>query len=403
MERGQVPEKIKGNRRKSKGIKEVEGDLKMKSFSSELAGVLGNIRGRRGKPVSEPPRSVLLLRTHAIGDVLLTTPAIRAVKKAWPQTHLTMVVGERCRPVLEGNPHVDSIRSFPEEWWFQKKVDKILRLTLDLRKHPKDGVILFHASPIIHLWGLLLNAPFLAGFEQNGNAPLLTHKAPLDMNSRRYLGDINLDPVRALGVADDGVALDFFLDPNELRAADRFLPAARELEGCRLVGVTPGGGRNALEQIRVKHWPVGHYVNLLADLSRTHRVLFVLLGDGRDTQVDDIAEGAARRGVKFINLKGKTTFRELAALIRRLDVLVTNDSSPLHVAVALGKPVVALFGPTANWSLCPEGAAGAVALQSPSPCSPCYNFGRFPGCPNPVCMAELSVEAAAGAVRALLA
>ena len=137
-------------------------------------------------------------------------------------------------------------------------------------------------------------------------------------------------------------------------------------------------------------------------LSRSHNAIFLLLGDRHDTHLDEIAEKAGQRGVEIINLRGKTTLRELGALIHHLDILITNDSSPLHLAVALKKPLVALFGPTANWALCPPGR-NIIALQSPAGCSPCYPFGRFSGCGKPTCMADLPVADVTEAVDSLLA
>jgi ADP-heptose:LPS heptosyltransferase len=354
-----------------------------------------------GKPSGRPfpPRRLMLLRTHAIGDVLLTTPVIRALKTAWPQTRLTMVVGEKSRPVLEGNPYLDDILSFPEAWWFQRRLGKILALTVKLRRYPKDGLILFHASPLLHLWGCLLKAPLRVGFDSQGRGFSLTHKSPLSTDSGRYLGDVNLDLVRLLGLPAGSPALDFFLKPDELKAGERLL--AGKTAGQWLVGVAPGGGQNPLEQIAVKQWPPAHYVNLLIQLSRRFPIRFVLLGDQHDAQVEAIAGQAAGHGVQVLNLGGRTTLRELAAVIRHLDLLITNDSSPLHLAVALKTPVIGLFGPTAAWALCPS-TPPCLALQSAAACSPCYPFGRFPGCPAPTCMAAIAVETVAEAVASRL-
>jgi len=341
----------------------------------------------------------MLLRTHAIGDVLLTTPVIRAFKQAWPQTRLTMLVGRSSLPVLQGNPYLDEILSFPESWWFQHRFDQIWTLTRKLRQSPKDGLILFHASSLLHLWGYLLKAPLRVGFDSQGSGFSLTHKAPLYTGGRRYLGDVNLDLVRILGLPAGNPEMDIFLQADELESARRLLPD--RTPGQWWVGIAPGGGQNPLEQISVKQWPPEHYRDLSIQLSRRHRVMFVLLGDRHDTQTDEIAAQVAGQGVQVLNLKGRTTLRELAAVIHHLDLLITNDSSPLHLAAALQTPVVGLFGPTASWALCPSGP-GRLALQSPLPCSPCYAYGRFPGCPSPICMAALEVSPVRQAVEHLL-
>lgn len=348
-----------------------------------------------------PPERVYLLRTHAIGDVLLTTPAVRAIKSAWPRTHITMLVGQKSRPVLEGNPYIDSLESFPEEWWFEKKFAKILKLTWRLRQKPKDALVILHASPLIHLWGFLIKAPIRVGFDENGSGFALTDRVVRTKKDyERYLADVNLDLARAMGIQADDPQLDFFPQEDELEAARGFLPPPGKTGRRFLVGVAPGGGQNAFEKISVKHWPAAHYAELMTGLSTGRDIEFFLLGDKNDVQVDRIVQMAGPN-VKFTNLKGRTTFRELAALIYHLDLLVTNDSSPLHLAVAMKKPVVALFGPTANWTLFPPGR-NRTALQSPAQCSPCYTYGRFPGCADPSCMAELPVKQVKEAVESLL-
>jgi lipopolysaccharide heptosyltransferase II len=335
-----------------------------------------------------PPEHIFLVRTHAIGDVLLTTPVLRALKQAWPRALLTMVVGDKSRPVLEGNPHLDAILSFPEVWWFKRQWAKIWQLTRSYRRLPKEMLILFHASPLLHLWGWLLGAPVRVGFDTDGSGISLTHRVRLDLQGRRYLGEVNLDLVRALGLPAGKAEPEIFLSTGELAAGARLLAAAPR--GRWLVGLAPGGGQNPLEQIAVKHWPASHYTQLLEQLASASPITAVLLGDRQDVQVDGIARSLEAMGLQVLNLKGRTSLRDLAAVISHLDLLIANDSAPMHLAVALRTPVLALFGPTAAEALFPAGPH-RLALQSPAPCSPCYPFGRFPGCPDPSCMAALPV------------
>jgi len=347
-----------------------------------------------------PPEHIFLVRTHAIGDVLLTTPVLRALKQAWPRTRLTMVVGDKSRPVLEGNIHLDAILSFPEVWWFQRQWARIWQLTRSYRRLPKEMLILFHASSLLHLWGWLLDAPVRVGFDNEGSGFSLTHRVPLDPQGRRYFGEVNLDLVRALGLPAGKAEPEIFLTAAELAAGARLLAAAAG--GRWLVGLAPGGGQNPLEQIAVKQWPASHYAQLLEQLASAYPVTVVLLGDPQDVQVDGIARSLKASGTEVLNLKGRTSLRELAAVISHLDLLITNDSAPMHLAVALRTPVLALFGPTAAQALFPAGPH-RLALQSPAPCSPCYPFGRFPGCPDPLCMAALSVATVYEAATELLA
>jgi heptosyltransferase II len=356
------------------------------------------------KKLPFPPRNIYFLRTHAAGDVLLATAAVRAARLAWPQAHISMLVGQRSRQALEGNPYIDSLESFPEEWWFGKKYGKILGLTYRIFRKRKDVLVILHASPLIHLWGFLLNAPIRVGFDENGSGFALTHPVARENEDYdRYLGDVNLDLVRALGISTQDSQLDFFPSEAELNAVRRFIPVPGSANRRLLLGIAPGGGQNAFEKTNAKHWPAGHFAKLIASLAGKHAIDFLLLGDRNDARIGEaieIANGCDER-IRLVNLMGKTTFRELAALIHYVDILVTNDSAPLHLAVAQDKPVVALFGPTANWALFPPGP-GRQALQSPSPCSPCYTYGRFPGCPAPNCMADLSVQTVEKSAESLI-
>jgi len=352
-----------------------------------------------GRPPLHPPDHIFLIRTHAIGDVLLTTPVLRALKQAWPRTRLTMLVGDKSRPVLEGNIHLDAIHSFPESWWFQRRWGDIWRLTRSIRQVPKEMLILFHASPLLHLWGWLLSAPLRVGFDAEGAGFFLTHRVPLDLQGRRYLGEVNLDLVRALGLPAGSPEPEIFLSSAEQAAGSSLLPAASGKKW--LVGAAPGGGQNPLEQITVKHWPASHYAKLLGQLASACPITVVLLGDRLDVQVEEIAQTLRAQGVEVINLRGRTNLRELAAVIGHLDLLITNDSAPMHLAVALQTPVIALFGPTAATALFPAGPQ-RLALQSPAGCSPCYPFGRSPSCPDPLCLAALPVATVYQAVRQFL-
>jgi len=315
-----------------------------------------------------------------------------------------MLVGDRSRPVLEGNPYIDTLESFPEKWWFNKEFSEIAKMTWRLRLKPKDALIILHASPLIHLWGFLIGAPIRAGFDENGSGFSLTHMVTRTRKDYdRYLGDVNLDLARVFGIENEDSQLDLFLSDDELLEVHRFLPSTSGIEPISrlfLIGIAPGGGQNAFESTSAKHWPASHYAALMIELAKQHNIQFLLLGDNGDVQIDEIGQKAAGRA-SFLNLKGKTTFRELAAIIHHLDVLITNDSSPLHIAAALHKPVVALFGPTANWALSPPGH-NKIALQSSARCSPCYTFGRFPGCSKSTCMLELSVETVKDAVESIL-
>jgi heptosyltransferase-1 len=144
-----------------------------------------------------------------------------------------------------------------------------------------------------------------------------------------------------------------------------------------------------------KLWPTDHWARLAEWLVRDKGFQVVITGSPGDR--DLTAEIVAQAGVPLINLAGRTSLVELAALLQQARLAVTTDTGPMHLAAALGTPVVALFGPTAPWRTGPFGE-GHEVVRLALPCSPCFRRQ----CPEPRCLTELSVAGAQEAVEKIL-
>ncbi|MFZ2089409.1 MAG: glycosyltransferase family 9 protein, partial [Desulfobaccales bacterium] len=144
-----------------------------------------------------------------------------------------------------------------------------------------------------------------------------------------------------------------------------------------------------------KLWPEAHWARLAAWLAREKGFQVIITGSPADRELAE--EIVSQTGAPLLNLAGRTSLEELAALLQMARLAVTTDTGPMHLACALGTPVVALFGPTAPWRTGPFGE-GHQVLRLPLPCSPCFRRQ----CPEPRCLRELPASAAREAVEKIL-
>ena len=286
-----------------------------------------------GIPLSEAPR-LLLIRLGAMGDVIHALPAATMLRRALPQAKLVWVAAPRWAPLLRGNPALDDVLEVPLDAWrkrpFAAETRRGLRALRDeLRSWRFDAAIDFQGLIKSAMLGRLAGPRALAGFAQDLREPLAgrlyTHRFPAN---RRHVVDRNLALVRAVcGVADDFPAAVYL--PEGRRLAE--LPAGDFVLASPLAGW------------KAKQWPPERYAELAALSWRQRRIPLVLDGAPADeAYLNDIADRAPR-GACRVHL---SSLLELVGATRAARAVLGVDSGPLHLAAALGKPGVALFGPT---------------------------------------------------------
>jgi heptosyltransferase-2 len=349
---------------------------------------------------ARPPARILIIKTHAIGDLLMATPAIRDLRAAHPSAHIALLVGKWSAPAIRNNPHLDAIIEFDDRVLLRGDPIGILRLLAKVRGGRFDAAVIFHPSPYVHLFALLAGIPVRYGLKHGKRAPFLTAGVVEDLGEDAYY-PVNFQRVAALAGAVPGpVDLEVHADAAAERAAGGVLSGAGIFPGDDFVLVAPGGGRNSKEDVAARRWPADRFAALLGAVRRDYPGLKIALtGTSSDARETGVVLGAVPGAA---DLTGKTSLPELYAVARRARAVICNDSSLLHIAVACRRPVVAPFGPTGLRQRLPQWAI-PFSLQSGIPCSPCYVGGRFPGCPIGFqCMRETGVDAMLGRLRRAL-
>lgn len=300
----------------------------------------------------------LLVKTHAFGDALLATPAVSALVQGggW-----AVLAGPSTAEVWRRMPGIERVLLAP----FPCPAASLPRLAAwSLRNRVRDveRSVVLHSSKAVRLWvRFLAGAPMTSG----GPSPLGSWEQVRPLAGEGFVGDLYAD-IAGVRVHDHRPV--FPVTGGEVEAASRMLG------GGDWVAFAPGGGVNPRDSVPRKRWnPAG-----FAEVARwcLGRGLGVcLLGDSRDMTA---SAGVVGLCPGVLDLAGRTTLGEAAAVLGSCRAFLGADSGLAHLARSAGTPAVVLFGPTDPSRLYPPG--GVVPVVSPAPCSPCYSNEVFPGC-----------------------
>ena len=302
-------------------------------------------------PLTEIER-LLVVKTSSIGDVIHALPVVQAIKEARPGLRLGWIVRRRCADVLRGNPWIDDLYEMPDK----PSLGELLALRRVLHAGRYQVAIDMQGLLLSGLVTRLSGAPIRIGWDRNreGNALFLTHPI-VPGRGQRHEVDLLYGFASSLGV----VVPHAEFTPQPYLAAEGAVRAQEWLSGLPHPRVAMNVGASRA----YKRWPVERWAQVAQGVAAADYSL-VFVGDAQDAQ--NVAQITPLLTGGFVDLAGKTTLRELASVLAACDLLVTADTGPMHVAVAVGTPVVALFGATNPRRHGPYGARNVV-LHDPAP------------------------------------
>ncbi len=280
-------------------------------------------------------KNILIVRTDRIGDVVLTTPAIEALRKGFPQARITLLVSPLTYELVEGNPNVDEILIDDREG-AHKGFFGFWKLVFMLRARKFDCAIIFHTKKRTNMLCFHTGIPRRVGYRNEKFGFLLTH--PLkDLRNQgiKHESEYCLDVVRSLGIANAGGKVYIPIKKANEEWAEKFLLQNGIAGKGRIVAVHPGASGPE------KSWPFGNFIEVVKCFIEKHKACVILVG-GYGATVP-AAEIKAKFNHSVWNLAGKTSVGQLVSLLKRCSFLVSNDSGPVHVADAVGTPVISVF------------------------------------------------------------
>lgn len=345
---------------------------------------------------AEGPRRILIIKPSSLGDIIHALPILAGLRQAYPHAHIAWVVANSFASLLEGHPLLNEVIRFDRArfgrmWRSPRVFADFWRFVLEVRRQRFDMAIDLQGLIRSGLLSFFCGARTRIGFAdaREGASWLYTRRIRPPRQAEHAV-----ERIIALG-EDLGLTMRPARFPLAITAAERSMARGLTRESSAdstpIVAVIPGARWPS------KLWQASKYVEIVRKLSQ-EGMRCVLLGAPSDRALaDEICRGVQGN---VVDLVGRTTLRELVAVIESARAVVCQDSGPMHIAAALNKPTVAVFGPTNPARTGPYSPAARVT-RLPLPCSPCYRRQ----CPlgHHRCMVDLETDAVTLELRGLLA
>ena len=326
-------------------------------------------------------KNILIRGTNWIGDVVMTIPAIAAVRKTFPLARITILVKPWVAAIFDLCPTVDEVFIF-ESPGGHEGVSGKLKLVRELREKRFDMAILLQNAIEAAIIARLARIPIRIGYNSDARGVLLTHSVQRTQAIRR-VHQINyyLEMLKAVGFQIAGRAVQLPINDEYEALGDKLLGDFGLTGGKLICGMAPGAAYGP-----AKKWFPERYAAVADRIIRHHHAHVLMMGSEGDRDSIDAVQGFAEN--RLINLAGKTNLKEAIALIAKCRLFISNDSGLMHVAGALGIPTVAVFGSTNPVTTSPVGEKSVVIYKGVH-CSPCLKKI----CPTDFsCMDEIDID-----------
>ena len=316
---------------------------------------------------------ILLIRLSSLGDIVLTTPAIRAVRAHFPNAYIAMLVAEQSADVLRQNPHLNEIIQFNRSAK-DKDTGEMLRIVRILRQRKFALTFDFQRKFRTELLMYLSGAS-----ERVGKGRLCTIRVPKQGN--KHATEDYFDLLHAAGIVAENRELEMFLSKSERADACYAFEEAGIKELQLKIGIFPGAGW------KLREWMPDRFAAIGDRLVEHFNAQVIIFGGPKEGQlVHTVADLMEYSATPFA---GNLQVRQLAACIEKCDLFLTNDTGPMHIAAAVKTPTVALFGPGNHIRFQPLGGSNTV-IRHDVPCSPCKQFTDK--CKDNICMKQITVD-----------
>lgn len=318
---------------------------------------------------------ILLIRFGSIGDVVLTTPTIRAVRRAFPEAYIAMLVGDRAADVVLSNPHLNEAIVFRRE---VKTLSETRRAAAVLRERDFHISIDMQRKFRSSLLAYRSGAKLRIGYHRPGGF-LCTVKIPAVAD--KHIVEQNLSLLKPLGIEDANLDPEMFPLDEERDYASGVFQSQGLTQDSPIIGFFPGAGWPS------KCWPAKRFA-AIGDLAveELNAQVIIFSGPGEADIVDNVAR---QMKASAVLMKDEITLPQLAAMIEKCDLFLSNDTGPMHISVAVKTTTIGLFGPGDHVRFYPIGEKHAL-IRGNVPCGPCRQFtGK---CKDNICMKAIPVD-----------
>ena len=370
--------------------------------AADLALSAGAVITRRSTATSRQPTRILLLRLERIGDLLMTLPALLKLRAAFPTATIDLVVGSWNASLARLLTVVDNVDTVDAPWLARGHQEtgylKLTRQASHWRTAQYDLAFNFEGDIRSNALMALCGAPRRVGFAIKGGGAFLTDRATYDRRAHiatnaMRLVDTVLPHPQDCGAADDASPL---VIPESVRT--QVQDVLKQI-GRPAIGIHASGGR------AIKQWDPARFAEAATRLARSRGATIVLTGSAEDRAEVDRVKAALPSDLPVADLSGALDLPHLAVILEHLSLFITGDTGPMHLAAAMGTPIVAVFGPSDPANYGPLTSRKRVVRVNIW-CSPCNQIPRPPSrCVGhvPDCLVGVEVDQVVAAANDLLA
>lgn len=334
------------------------------------------------------PQRIVIVNPFGIGDVLFTTPLVRAVRQAFPDSFLGYVCNRRTERILRTNPHLDDLYVYEKDelvdqwqrspWQALRQFGRLMRqihagrfdLAIDLSLGERYGFIL-----------KLLGVRRRIGFDYRHRGRFLTERFPIDGYHECHVIEYYRKFLSFIGVHLQDASMELRVSPEDEQWAQAWIRTQHLDQGQLVVGMVPAGGVSWGVDAPFRRWSFEGFAAVGDTLVERYTARLILFGEVSDKPICQTVASLMHHPP--IDLSGQTSLGQFVSLLSRLSLVICNDGGPLHLAVSQRVKTVSIFGPVDPnvYGPYPRTDDHRVVCQQALRCRPCYHQFRLPPCP----------------------
>lgn len=354
--------------------------------------------------------SFLIINSFGIGDVMFSTPLLRNLKENFPGAKIFYVCSRRTEPLLRNNPLVSG--TFVYEWSDFERLKQrskvlwikaILRLLKDIKKERISVCLDLSLNSQFSFFAWLIGIKRRLGLDYKKRGIFLTDKLKITGFEHKHVVEYYLDLLKLLNVPVKKFPMEIYCGREADDWGGRVLDKLNLSAGRRIIGISPCGGDTWGPKAFLKRWPENNFSELINRVAEKYSAaIFIFSGPNEKKEVNRILSGV--RDKSSCHVFTDCSLERVVGLLRRCSLVISNDTGILRFADALGKDLIALFGPVDEkvYGPYPPGRPGKVVLKKDIACRPCYRRFRLSECVNDqACLKGIDVEEVLETIEAI--
>jgi len=309
--------------------------IKVEDVLRQVRNILGTRCTLQAAGYKDDFKRILVVRTDRIGDVLLSTPVIKALRDRYPHAYIAVMVSPYAKDIVDDNPYLDEVIIYDKDGK-HKKWHCSVKFALNLKKKKFNLAVILHPTNRVHLVTFFAGIKRRIGYERKLGFLLTERIKHAKQLGQKHELEYSLDLVRYLGITPQDKSIFMPIRTESEKWVEELLKQENIKETDKLLAIHPGASCPS------KIWPSERFAEAADKLTEKYGFKIVVIAGPRDMRIAEMV--ISHMCTPTINLAGKTSVSQLASVLKRCQLFISNDSGPVHIASAVGTPVISIFG-----------------------------------------------------------